>query len=79
MSLRPEDNEADFKRPFYTDYAMPAAGQVTVPAEGGLIFPMKKPTILVNGAAISTLFCIQVAFTCLVCCYLCGLRWSTPQ
>jgi Aspartyl protease len=34
-------NEADFKPPFHTDYAMPASGQVTVPAEGGLIFPMK--------------------------------------
>ena len=34
-------NEADFKPPFHTDYTMPASKQVTVPAEGGLIFKMK--------------------------------------
>ena len=34
-------NEADFEPPFRTDYTMPASGEVTVLAEGGLIFKMK--------------------------------------
>lgn len=34
-------NEADFQPPFRTDFTMPASGQVTVPADGGLIFKMK--------------------------------------
>jgi hypothetical protein len=34
-------NQADFQPPFRADYAMPASGQVTVPAEGGLVFKMK--------------------------------------
>jgi len=34
-------DEADFKPPFHTDYDLPASRQVIVPAEGGLIFPMK--------------------------------------
>jgi len=37
----PQLNEADLKPPFQADYTMPASGQVTVPAEGGLIFKMK--------------------------------------
>src|ERR1700758_3561045 len=28
-------------QPTYSDYTMPSSGQVSVPAEGGLIFPMK--------------------------------------
>ncbi|MGA7157417.1 MAG: aspartyl protease family protein [Acidobacteriaceae bacterium] len=31
----------DFRAPFRTDYSMPASGEVTVPAEGGLTFKMK--------------------------------------
>ena len=34
-------NQADFRPPYRADYAMPASGQVTVPAEGGLAFMMK--------------------------------------
>ncbi len=34
-------DEADFKPPFHMDYVMPASGQVSVRADGGLIFPMK--------------------------------------
>ncbi len=41
LILLPQVNEADFQPPFFTDYTMPASGQVTVPAEGGLIFNMK--------------------------------------
>jgi Aspartyl protease/PDZ domain len=37
----PSIDEADFKPPFHTDYVMPASGQVTVSAEGGLLFGMK--------------------------------------
>ncbi|MBW4040264.1 MAG: PDZ domain-containing protein [Acidobacteria bacterium] len=31
----------DFQPPFLTDYTMPVSGQVTIPAEDGLIFKMK--------------------------------------
>jgi hypothetical protein len=41
LTVLPQLNEADFKPPFHTDYVMPASGQVTVPTEDGLIFPMK--------------------------------------
>ena len=41
VTALPQINEADFQPPFRTDYSMPASGQVTVPAEGGLIFKMK--------------------------------------
>jgi hypothetical protein len=45
-------NPVDFQPPFRADYAMPASGQVTVPAEGGLVFKMK-----INGQGpFSTLF-----------------------
>lgn len=37
----PQLDDADFKPPFHTDYTMPTSKQVTVPAEGGLIFKMK--------------------------------------
>lgn len=41
VTALPRLDEADFKPPFHADYEMPASGQVTVPAEGGLIFAMK--------------------------------------
>ncbi len=41
LAALPRINQADFEPPFHTDYTMPASGQVTVPAEGGLIFKMK--------------------------------------
>jgi hypothetical protein len=41
ITALPQVNEADFQPPFHTDYVMSASGQVTVPAEDGLIFKMK--------------------------------------
>jgi hypothetical protein len=41
VTALPQLDQADFEPPFHTDYGMPASGQVNVPAEGGLIFPMK--------------------------------------
>jgi hypothetical protein len=55
---------ADLDPPFHTDYGMPSSGQVTVPAEGGLIFKMKIngqgpfPTVFDTGGVniVSTAF-----------------------
>lgn len=41
LTALPQLDEADFKPPFHMDYVMPGSGQVTVPAEDGLIFPVK--------------------------------------
>lgn len=57
-------DQADFQPPYRTDYTMPASGQVTVPAEGGVIFKMKLngqgpfPTIFDTGGVnlVSTAF-----------------------
>lgn len=41
IKVLPQVAAADFRPPFRTDYTMPSSGQVTVPAEGGLIFGMR--------------------------------------
>ncbi len=57
-------NEADFQPHFYSDYSMPASGQVTVPAKAGLTMQMKinglgpYPTVFDTGGVniVSTAF-----------------------
>jgi len=64
LTLLPQVEEADLQPPFSTDYTMSSSGQVTVPAEGGLIFKMKVngqgpfPTVFDTGGVnvVSTTF-----------------------